>query len=141
MPTLFHGVYGLGSKDFNKYDAAAVVENMLSFYEKKRRFQRDFYVGIEGPMTLRPTPLPGYLERELGMTFIGVGAEGVKTALESAALDLCPGHRHGQEIHPVRGPLRRRPQRRPGVHEPAHLRPAHPQQFGIDRTGRPGLLQ
>jgi pyruvate-ferredoxin/flavodoxin oxidoreductase len=86
MPTLFHGVYGLGSKDFNKYDAAAVVENMLSFYEKKRRFQRDFYVGIEGPMTLRSAPLPGYLERELGMTFIGVGAEGVKTALESAAL-------------------------------------------------------
>jgi pyruvate-ferredoxin/flavodoxin oxidoreductase len=86
MPTLFHGVYGLGSKDFNKYDAAAVVENMLSFYEKKRRFHRDFYVGIEGPLTLRPTPLPGYLERELGMTMIGVGAEGVKTALESAAL-------------------------------------------------------
>ncbi|MDO9531450.1 MAG: thiamine pyrophosphate-dependent enzyme [Deltaproteobacteria bacterium] len=86
MPTLFHGVYGLGSKDFNKYDAAAVVENMLSLYEKKRRFQRDFYVGIEGPMTLRSAPLPGYLERELGMTFIGVGAEGVKTALESAAL-------------------------------------------------------
>jgi pyruvate-ferredoxin/flavodoxin oxidoreductase len=86
MPTLFHGVYGLGSKDFNKYDAAAVVENMLASYEKKRRFQRDFYVGIEGPLTLRPAPLPGYLERELGMTFIGVGAEGVKTALESAAL-------------------------------------------------------
>src|SRR3989339_1714266 len=95
MPTLFQGVYSLGRKDFNKYDAAAVVENMLSFYEKKRRFQRDFYVGIEGPMTLRPTPLPGYLERELGMTFIGVGAEGVKTALESAALiyaqDIGPG--------------------------------------------------
>jgi pyruvate-ferredoxin/flavodoxin oxidoreductase len=86
MPTLLHGVYGLGSKDFNKYDAAAVVENMLSFYEKKRRFLRDFYVGIEGPLTLRPAPLPGYLERELGMTFVGVGAEGVKTALESAAL-------------------------------------------------------
>ncbi len=86
MPTLFHGVYGLGSKDFNKYDAAAVVENMISCFEKKRRFQRDFYVGIEGPLTLRPTPLPGYLERELSMTFIGVGAEGVKTALESAAL-------------------------------------------------------
>jgi len=85
MPTLFHGVYGLGSKDFNKYDAAAVVENMLSFYEKKRRFFRDFYVGIEGPLTLRPAPLPGYLEREMGMTFIGVGAEGVKTALETAA--------------------------------------------------------
>ncbi|MBU4231220.1 MAG: 2-oxoacid:acceptor oxidoreductase family protein [Proteobacteria bacterium] len=100
MPTLFHGVYGLGSKDFNKYDAAAVVENMLSLYEKKRRFQRDFYVGIEGPMTLRSTPLPGYLERELGMTFIGVGAEGVKTALESAALvyaqDIGTGKKYVQ---------------------------------------------
>jgi len=30
MPTLLHGVYGLGSKDFNKYDAAAVVENMAA---------------------------------------------------------------------------------------------------------------
>jgi pyruvate-ferredoxin/flavodoxin oxidoreductase len=100
MPTLFHGVYGLGSKDFNKYDAAAAVENMLSFYEKKRRFFRDFYVGIEGPLTLRPSPLPGYLEREMGMTFIGVGAEGVKTALESAALiyaqDIGTGRKYIQ---------------------------------------------
>jgi len=86
MPTLLHGVYGLGSKDFNKYDAAAVVENMIACFEKRRGFLRDFYVGIEGPLTLKPTPLPGYLDRELGMTFIGVGAEGVKTALESAAL-------------------------------------------------------
>jgi pyruvate-ferredoxin/flavodoxin oxidoreductase len=86
MPTLLHGVYGLGSKDFNKYDAASVVENMISVFEKRRGFLRDFYVGIEGPLTLKPSPLPGYLDRELGMTFIGVGAEGVKTALESAAL-------------------------------------------------------
>jgi pyruvate-ferredoxin/flavodoxin oxidoreductase len=86
MPTLLHGVYGLGSKDFNKYDAAAAVENMVSCLERKRDFLRDFYVGIEGPLTLKPAPLPGYLERELSMTFIGVGAEGVKTALESAAL-------------------------------------------------------
>ncbi|MBW1991142.1 MAG: 2-oxoacid:acceptor oxidoreductase family protein [Deltaproteobacteria bacterium] len=86
MPTLLHGVYGLGSKDFNKYDAAAVIENMISVMEKKRGFLRDFYCGIEGPLTLKPAPLPGYLEREMGMTFIGVGAEGVKTALESAAL-------------------------------------------------------
>jgi pyruvate-ferredoxin/flavodoxin oxidoreductase len=100
MPTLFHGVYGLGSKDFNKYDAASVVENMLASYEKKRRFHRDFYVGIEGPLTLRPAPLPGYIERELGMTFIGVGAEGVKTALESAALiyaqDIGSGRKYVQ---------------------------------------------
>lgn len=87
MPTLLHGVYGLGSKDFNKYDAAAVVENMIACFEKKRGgFLRDFSVGIEGPYTLKPAPLPGYPERELGMTFIGIGAEGVKTALETAAL-------------------------------------------------------
>ncbi len=100
MPTIFHGVYGLGSKDFNKYDAAAVVENMASFYERKRRFLRDFYVGIEGPLTLRPAPLSGYTEREMGMTFIGVGAEGVKTALESAALiyaqDVGTGRKYVQ---------------------------------------------
>ena len=86
LPTLLHGVYGLGSKDFNKYDVAAVVENMVACLERKRGVQRDFYLGIEGPLTIKPAPLPGYLERELGMTFIGVGAEGVKTALESAAL-------------------------------------------------------
>ena len=97
MPTLFHGVYGLGSKDFNKYDAAAVVENMASCYEKKRRFFRDFYVGIEGPLTLRPAPLPGYTEREMGMTMIGVGAEGVKTALESAALIYAQESGTGRE--------------------------------------------
>ena len=100
MPTIFHGVYGLGSKDFNKYDAAAVVENMVAWFEKKRGFQRDFYVGIEGPMTLQAAPLPGYLERELSMTFIGVGAEGVKTALESAALiyaeDIGTGRKYVQ---------------------------------------------
>ncbi len=86
MPTLLHGVYGLGSKDFNKYDAAAVVENMVACLDRKRGVQRDFYLGIEGPLTIKPAPLPGFLERELSMTFIGVGAEGVKTALESAAL-------------------------------------------------------
>lgn len=96
MPTLLHGVYGLGSKDFNKYDVAAVVENMITCLEGKRGFLRDFYVGVEGPLTLQPAALPGYLERELSMTFIGVGAEGVKTALESAALvyaeDTGQGH-------------------------------------------------
>ncbi len=87
MPTLLHGVYGLGSKDFNKYDAAAVIENMKACLAGKRgRFHRDFFAGIEGPYTLKPVELPDYQERELGMTFIGIGAEGVKTALETAAL-------------------------------------------------------
>ncbi len=86
MPVLLHGVYGIGSKDFNKYDAAAVIENMRACLDQRRgEFHRDFYSGIEGPYTLKPQPLPGYLERELGMTFVGIGAEGVKTALETAA--------------------------------------------------------
>ena len=49
---------------------------------------------------MKPAPLPGYLERELSMTFIGVGAEGVKTALETAALiyaqDIGSGHKYIQ---------------------------------------------
>ncbi len=93
VPTLLHGVYGLGSKDFNKYHAAAVVENMWACYQKKTRehFFRDFFVGIEGPYTLEPKQLPGYKDRELGMTFIGIGAEGVKTALETAAVIYAEG--------------------------------------------------
>ncbi len=86
MPTLLHGVYGLGSKDFNKYDVGSVIENMHTCLEKSgERITRDFFVGVEGPYTLAPQPLPGYVEREVGMTFIGIGAEGVKTALETAA--------------------------------------------------------
>ncbi len=87
MPTLLHGVYGLGSKDFNEYDAASVVENMKACLDEERgQFHRDFFVGIEGPYTLKPVALPDYQEREIGMTFIGIGAEGVKTSLETAAL-------------------------------------------------------
>ncbi len=101
MPAVFHGVYGLGSKDFNKYDVAAVVENMKAHLDGERdRSLEEFYVGIEGPYTLKPVELPGYDERELGMTFIGVGAEGVKTALETAghiyAQDTGEGAKHIQ---------------------------------------------
>ncbi|MCK5194883.1 MAG: hypothetical protein KAQ71_13810, partial [Desulfobulbaceae bacterium] len=98
MPTLLHGVYGLGSKDFNKYDAASVVENMWSCFQGKTRdhFLRDFFVGIEGPYTLEPKPLPKYTDRELGMTFIGIGAEGVKTALETAAVIYADGGDNGK---------------------------------------------
>lgn len=86
MPTLLHGVYGLGGKDFNKYNVAAVIENMTACLEKKSSgFYQDFFCGIEGSYTLNGAPLPGYTERESGMTFIGIGAEGVKTALETAA--------------------------------------------------------
>lgn len=98
MPTMLHGVYGLGSKDFNKYDAAAVVENMWACFQKKSRehFLRDFFVGIEGPYTVKPKALPGYKDRELGMTFIGIGAEGVKTALETAAVIYAEGNDNGR---------------------------------------------
>jgi len=98
MPIILHGVFGLGSKDFNKYDAGAVVENMWACLQKKTRdhFYRDFFVGIEGPYTLDPKPLPEYKDRELGMTFIGIGAEGVKTALETAAVIYAEGSGNGR---------------------------------------------
>jgi pyruvate-ferredoxin/flavodoxin oxidoreductase len=98
MPTLLHGVYGLGSKDFNKYDAAAVIENMRACLDGGRDgFIRDFYSGIQGPYTLKPKELPGFKDRELGMTFIGIGAEGVKTALETAAVIYAEGGGNGQK--------------------------------------------
>ncbi len=97
MPTLLRGVYGLGSKDFNKYDVAAVIENMKACMDDKRDdFFRDFFSGIEGPYTLKPVELPGYKDRELGMTFIGIGAEGVKTALETAAVIYVEGGDNGR---------------------------------------------
>jgi pyruvate/2-oxoacid:ferredoxin oxidoreductase beta subunit/Pyruvate/2-oxoacid:ferredoxin oxidoreductase gamma subunit/Pyruvate/2-oxoacid:ferredoxin oxidoreductase delta subunit len=101
MPTLLHGVYGLGSKDFNKYDAGAVIENMHACLQKcGGKVVRDFFAGVEGPYSLTPKPLPGYVERELGMTFIGIGAEGVKTALETACYiysdDCGNGRKHVQ---------------------------------------------
>ena len=66
---------------------------MFACLQKKTRehFLRDFFVGIEGPYTLEPKPLLGYQDRELGMTFIGIGAEGVKTALETAAVIYAEG--------------------------------------------------
>jgi pyruvate-ferredoxin/flavodoxin oxidoreductase len=91
MPTILHGVYGLGSKDFNKNDVGAAIENMHASLKKDGLLHRDFFLGVEGPFTLQPQPLPDYVERELGMTFIGIGAEGVKTALETAAYIYSEG--------------------------------------------------
>jgi len=100
-PSVLHGVYGLGSKDFSKYDVAAVIENMAMALNKKGSpVQRDFYVGVEGPYSLKPAALDDYKDKEVAMTFIGVGAEGVKTALETSALiyaeDSGDGHKYVQ---------------------------------------------
>ncbi len=101
MPAVLHGVYGLGSRDFNKYDVAAVIENMCAYLNNDRHaVLKDFYVGVEGPYSLKPAPLPDYREREIAMTFIGVGAEGVKTSLETSALIYAEnggaGHKYVQ---------------------------------------------
>ena len=100
-PEVLHGVYGLGSKDFSKYDVAAVIENMAAaFNNKGAAVQRDFYVGVEGPYSLKPAALDDYKDKEVAMTFIGVGAEGVKTSLETSALiyaeDSGAGHKYVQ---------------------------------------------
>lgn len=98
MPEVLHGVYGLGSKDFNKYDVAAVIENMRTCLNKDRRtVLRDYYVGVEGPYSLKPVQLPDYRDREIAMTFIGVGAEGVKTSLETSALIYAEDDRAGHK--------------------------------------------
>ncbi len=137
MPTLLHGVYGLGSKDFNKYDVGAVIENMHATLERRGdRIVRDFFVGVEGPYTLTPQPLPGYVEREVGMTFIGIGAEGVKTALETAAYIYSEDCGDAAQIRPVRGALRSGEEGRRRVHEPSDKRLPDTQQLRADRARR-----
>ena len=61
MPTLLHGVYGLGSKDFNKYDAAAVMENMVGLPRSPRgKVHRDFFWASRTlHLERHPSRLPG----------------------------------------------------------------------------------
>ncbi|MBW1646349.1 MAG: 2-oxoacid:acceptor oxidoreductase family protein, partial [Deltaproteobacteria bacterium] len=79
-PQLAVGTYGLGNQNLSVDDCFAVVENML----RKNPATR-FKCGISGPATLAPVSKADFREKEVGVTFIGIGAEGVKTAQETLA--------------------------------------------------------
>ncbi len=90
-PVITSGVYGLGSQDFSIEDAFAVIENLIA--ERPREL---YSLGITGPQVLPKVVQPTYREKEVGVTFIGVGAEGVKTAQETLAKIIAKAGRYVQ---------------------------------------------
>ncbi len=79
-PELLYGVYGLGNQNFSLEDCFGIVENMLAKSKSK-----DFLVGIKGTNAIKRIAKPDFKQKEIGITFIGVGAEGVKTSQETLA--------------------------------------------------------
>ena len=90
-PVITSGIYGLGSQDFSIEDCFAVIENMLA-----QQPRGVFGVGIKGPAILPRVAHQDYREKEVGITFIGVGAEGVKTAQETLAKIIAKAGKYVQ---------------------------------------------
>ncbi|MCK5915930.1 MAG: 2-oxoacid:acceptor oxidoreductase family protein, partial [Deltaproteobacteria bacterium] len=90
-PVITSGIYGLGSQDFSIEDCFAVIENMLS--EKPSGV---YGVGIKGPQMLDKVSHDDFVESEVGLAFIGVGAEGVKTAQETLAKIIAKAGKYVQ---------------------------------------------
>ncbi len=90
-PVISSGIYGLGSQDFSIEDGFAVIENMLDAQPRKV-----FGVGIKGPSVLPRVFHQDYREKEVGITFIGVGAEGVKTAQETLSKIIAKAGKYVQ---------------------------------------------
>ncbi|MBN2333508.1 MAG: 2-oxoacid:acceptor oxidoreductase family protein [Deltaproteobacteria bacterium] len=90
-PRITAGTYGLGNQDISLDDCCAVIENMLSDHP-----QTKFKCGIRGPQTLAPVVKEDLVEKEVGVTFIGIGAEGVKTAQETLAKIIAKSGKYVQ---------------------------------------------
>ncbi|MBN2809775.1 MAG: 2-oxoacid:acceptor oxidoreductase family protein, partial [Deltaproteobacteria bacterium] len=90
-PVITSGIYGLGSQDLSIEDCFAVIENMLS--DKPKGI---YGVGIKGPEVLEKVEHKDFVESEVGVAFIGVGAEGVKTAQETLAKIIAKAGKYVQ---------------------------------------------
>ncbi|MEA3334061.1 MAG: 2-oxoacid:acceptor oxidoreductase family protein [Pseudomonadota bacterium] len=90
-PVITSGIYGLGSQDFSIEDCFAVIENMLA--EKPMGI---YGVGIKGPQVLEKVVHDDFVENEVGVAFVGVGAEGVKTAQETLAKIIAKAGKYVQ---------------------------------------------
>ncbi|MBN2232261.1 MAG: 2-oxoacid:acceptor oxidoreductase family protein [Deltaproteobacteria bacterium] len=91
LPDILAGTYGLGNQNFGIEDCCAVIENMLA-----KRPRTAFKCGITGPDTLAPVVREDFRESEVGITFVGIGAEGVKTAQETIAKIIAKAGRYVQ---------------------------------------------
>ncbi len=90
-PVITSGIYGLGSQDFSIEDCFAVIENMLS-----QKPAGVYGLGIKGPEVLEKVVHDDFTESEVGLGFIGVGAEGVKTAQETLAKIIAKAGKYVQ---------------------------------------------
>ena len=90
-PIITSGIYGLGSQDLSIEDCFAVIENML-----KEKPKGIYGVGIKGPEVLEKVVHKDFVENEVGVAFIGVGAEGVKTAQETLAKIIAKAGKYVQ---------------------------------------------
>jgi pyruvate-ferredoxin/flavodoxin oxidoreductase len=90
-PELLYGVYGLGNQNFGIEDCFGIVENMLGKDKSK-----DFLVGIKGKNSIKRVAKHDFKQKEIGITFIGVGAEGVKTSQETLAKIIAESGKYVQ---------------------------------------------
>ncbi len=90
-PVITSGIYGLGSQDLSIEDCFSVIENMLA-----ERPKGIYGVGIKGPEVLEKVEHEDFVEGEVGVAFIGVGAEGVKTAQETLAKIIAKAGKYVQ---------------------------------------------
>ncbi len=90
-PKIVSGVYGLGSQNFSIEDCIGIIENMLS-----QKPKNNFYVGISGINSITPVKKEDFKEKETGITFVGIGAEGVKTSQETLAKIIAKSGKYVQ---------------------------------------------
>lgn len=90
-PKILSGIYGLGNQNLSIDDCCGLIENMIS--EKKLD---KFFVGITGTNCIEPVRKDDFISKEVGMTFIGIGAEGVKTSQETLAKIIAKSGKYVQ---------------------------------------------
>jgi len=90
-PEILSGIYGLGNQNLSIEDCCGLIENMIS--EKK---SDKFFVGISGHNCIESVKKEDFVSKEVGMTFIGIGAEGVKTSQETLAKIIAKSGKYVQ---------------------------------------------
>ncbi len=90
-PEILSGIYGLGNQNLSIDDCCGLIDNMIS----KRKLDK-FFVGISGENCIQPVRKDDFVSKEVGMTFIGIGAEGVKTSQETLAKIIAKSGKYVQ---------------------------------------------
>ena len=90
-PEILTGIYGLGNQNLSIDDCCGIIENMMNSFKSNK-----FFVGIKGTNCIEPVEKNDFPSNEVGMTFIGIGAEGVKTSQETLAKIIAKSGKYVQ---------------------------------------------